>query len=123
MSEEKNKKSKEDVQWDKKKIIFVSVLAFILLIVGYSLISPYLGIDTKKPATRSQVEGLSTQVDFKRNVQDQINSIKNEANNINLEDMASSSPQVQKVIKDLKALQDYPNNQLKEACMKVCSGL
>ena len=73
------------------------------------------------------VKGVNTQInplpDIKQGIQNNIDSLKNEAQNINIVDIATSSPQVQKVINDLKAIQDYPKNQLRQTCEKICSGL
>jgi hypothetical protein len=35
-------------------------------------------------------------------------------------EVASSSPQVQKILNDIKALQQYPANQIKDLCRKIC---
>jgi len=123
MGEAKNKLTKNESEWDKKKIIFFSVLIIVLLILGFMLKDSILGKSYKVADSSQSVKGVSTQIDIKKNVQDQINSLREEAGNINLVDVATSSPQVQKVINDLKALKDYPNNQLKQSCMSICSKL
>jgi hypothetical protein len=125
MSEVKQKQTKSQEEWDKKKIILVSIFVFVLLILGYSFKDYLLGTPSKKGQTTydKKVKGLTTQVDFKKNVGDQINNLKIEAQKINLVDVATSSPQIQKVINDLKAIQNYPNNQIKDACMKICGNL
>ena len=127
------KEIKEESQWDKRKIILFSIAVVALLGIGYELRAMVLNINSQVPVdskvkTQPGVKGASTQnqspvQDFKQNVQNQISGLKNEAQNINLIDIASSSPQVQKVIRDLKALQNYPSDQLKETCQKVCNGL
>jgi conjugal transfer/entry exclusion protein len=88
----------------------------------------FAGQETSPSQITTDVKGASTSVpnpvsDIKSNIQNQIDSLKNEAQNINVVDMATSSPQVQKVINDLKAVQDYPKNQLRQTCEKICSGL
>lgn len=123
------KEREEKIEWDKKKIILFSVGVIILL--GIGLVAKemiFAGAQTQNsPVTNDAVKGASTQTnplpDIKSNVQNQINSLKNEAQNINVVDIATSSPQVQKVINDLKAIQNYPQNQLKATCEKICSGL
>jgi hypothetical protein len=128
----KEQKKKEEIEWDKKKIIIFSIIVFILIIGAYQLKSVFLDEasipDEVNNSYQQDVRGVSIQEpppaqSFKNNVQEQINNIKEDAQNINVADIASSSPQVQKIIKDLKALQDYPSNQIKEVCEKVCSGL
>lgn len=124
---------KNEEQWDRRKILLFFIVTVILLIVGYQIKTITLeenALDTKDSVSliKSDVKGASVsnqslQKDLKKDIQDQINSLKSEAENINIVDIASSSPQVQKVINDLKALQDYPSNQLREVCEKVCRGL
>jgi hypothetical protein len=87
------------------------------------------GVQTPSPSLSAtgvkgaNTESISPLPDIKQGIQNQIDSLKSEAQNINVVDIATSSPQVQKVINDLKAIQDYPKNQLKTTCEKICSGL
>ncbi len=122
---------KEEIVWDKKKIIIFLAAIFLLLLGAYELKSIILGESSNPKISqivdKQNVKGIkieeSPQQSLKNNVTEQINNLKEEAQNINIVDIASSSPQVQKVINDLKALQNYPSTQLKETCEKVCSGL
>lgn len=129
----KEQGKKEEIEWDKKKIFLFLFSSIFLILSAYGLKIMLLGEDLK-PASfssskiKTDVKGESTSVqslpqDIKKNIQEEINSLKNEASNINLIEIASSSPQVQKVINDLKAIQNYPSTQLKETCEKICSGL
>ena len=54
-------------------------------------------------------------------IRGQIDSIKEQAVNIDTSEIASSSPQIQKLINDLKSLQDYPKSQIKKACEQICN--
>ena len=123
------KEHEEKIEWDKKKIILFAVAA-IFLLVGALVVKQmmFAGLETSNPSSVTSVKGASIQnlpplPDIKQGVQNQIDNLKNEAQNINLVDVATSSPQVQKVINDLKAIQDYPKNQLRQTCEKICSGL
>lgn len=126
--------------WDKKKILIfivatVAVLAFgfntfVLGQKGVTQKSEIKGTSVKQDqSSNSQSEPLKdTSVPFsKQNIQktfeDKIDEIKKDANKINVIDVATSSPAIQKVIKDLQSLQNYPQNQAKEACLKICNGL
>jgi peptidoglycan hydrolase CwlO-like protein len=125
------KELKEEEQWDKKKIILFVILFFVLVAIGYELKRNFLDKNSNSSPVglaKNDVKGASTQAfspvqSIKQNIQSQINSLRNEAQSINFVDIASSSSQVQKVINDLKALQNYPSNKLKDVCEKVCSGL
>lgn len=120
---------KETVEWDKKKIILFIAGAVLLLIIIYMIKTMmFAGLQTQNPGLQgTAVKGASAQSnplpDIKANVQQQIDALKNEAQNINVVDVATSSPQVQKVINDLRAIQDYPKNQLKTTCEQICNGL
>jgi hypothetical protein len=118
---------KEELQWDKKKILFFLIAAVVLLGIGFEAKDLILGANVAPPApvVAPDVKGAATQVvpNIKNSVQNQLDSLKTEAQNVDLVEIASSSPQVQKVINDLKALQDYPKNQLKATCEQICNGL
>lgn len=120
----------EQDAWDKRKIfIFLLVLAFVVGVVAYAFRDQKLEL--------GQIKGLKAQenkvppegeeeipfTNFQNTFQDKFNDVKKEAENINVVEIASSSPQIQKVINDLKNLQNYPQNLAKDACFKICEGL
>lgn len=125
MKEVKKRKAGEEIEWDKKKIILFLIAAIALIGIGFELKTIIFGDSTTPTAVKTDVKGASTEnvPSIKKGIQDQINNLKSEAQNINVVDVATSSPQVQKVINDLKGLQDYPKNQLKATCENICNGL
>lgn len=60
---------------------------------------------------------------LKTSVQEKMESITEQVSNLKAEEIASSSPQVQKIINDLKSLEDYPKNQAKESCQRICDSI
>ena len=116
---------KEEIEWDKKKIILFVIAAVILIGIGFEAKDLVLGksVSSSVSVPKPDVKGAATQVSssIKNGVQDQINNLKTEAQSVNLVEIASSSPQVQKVINDLKALQYYPKNQVKATCEQICN--
>ncbi len=118
---------KEDLPWDKKKIIFFLIAAVALIGIGFEAKDLILGASSapKTQVSAPDVKGAATQASssIKNSVQNQLNTLKTEAQNVDLTQIASSSPQVQKVINDLKAIQNYPQNQLKATCQQICNGL
>jgi uncharacterized membrane protein len=112
--------------WDKKKI-FLAVFLLIVLVTGaYYLKKEFL---TNPSEQTKLVEGASTvansiesgpKINIQDAVQQKIDSIKQEVSGLNLMEVASSSPQVQKVLNDIKDLQQYPTNQIKDLCRKIC---
>lgn len=124
--------------WNKKRIIIglfflftvvAGLTAFKVLVLDKNQNSPQSLVNK----TITAVEGASTNANtssndntisgLKTNIQDQLNTIKQEAANISLTDIATSSPQVQKVIDDIKSIQNLPRSQAKSFCEQVCSGL
>lgn len=136
----------EQETWDKKKIIVFLIVIVVLVIGGFYLKTKYLGDLQKQsiiPSKSSQevagesIEGSgakdsitnskesfsSIPSSIKNNVQEKLDSIKQQITNLNAVDIATSSPQVQKILNDIKTLEQYPGNQAKEMCQKICSSL
>ena len=95
------------VECDKKKIILFVAGIILLLVIIYTVKNMmFAGLGFSNPqAQDTAVKGVSIQSnpqlpDIKAGVAQQIDTLKNEAQNINVVDVATSSPQVQKVIKD-----------------------
>lgn len=123
------KKESEDIVWDKKKIFVTSVIAILIIAIGLSFKS-YLNADNKDSNTfrkpQKEVKSINASEisnNIKEGVEDSFNSLKTQAENLDVAEIATSSPQVQKIINDLKTLQDLPKSQLKNTCEKICSGL
>lgn len=125
MSQNKKEK-KPEIDWDKKKILLFAIGLVLLLIVSINVKSRILGeVHAPAPKTKvdlPQVKGISTQ-DISNNVKQAIDNLKTEANNLDVAEVASSSPQVQKILNDLKSLQDLPKNEIKNVCDNICNKL
>lgn len=117
---------------DKKRII-IFLIGILLIIGGY--FGKIYFLDKKNPleglSEVGRVKGVSTKNNnppdasnfIKNGIQEKIDAIKEEATGLNVKEVASSSPQIQKVINDLKTLENVPKNQAKETCKKMCDGL
>lgn len=116
--------------WDKKKI-FVGLLLIIGLgILVYQSQSFVLGKDEYK-----RVEGVSIQKEvssesslpsasaLSQQVQEKILDIKGQISGLSVSDIASSSPQVQKILQDIQGLENYPGTRAKEVCESICSSI
>src|ERR1035437_9555160 len=107
--------------WNKKRV-FVAIFLLALLMAG----GFYLKIRFFSQPPES-VKGVSTEIKItdpaKPNIQEvvkeKIDSVKQQVSSLNISDIASSSPQVQKILNDIKSLQQYPTNQVKEICKKL----
>lgn len=138
--------------WDKKKII-TAFLFFALIFGGGFFVKTYIldaqneqasqetkqslvskksvkGSNTEKeeieeitPTSKSILpSNLSSDV-IQEEIQKKIEVITKQVSTLSPQEMASSSPQVKKILKDIEALKEYPKNQAKEACLQVCSNL
>src|SRR5258706_6124348 len=97
---EKNKEKKEEIEWDRRKIFAFLILALILIFAAYQLRPLTLNQSISK--NYNPVPASQTAPDIKAGVSQQINLLKEEAANIDVLEVASSSPQVQKAIRDLQ---------------------
>ena len=116
--------------WNKKRIFAAVFLIIALIALGYFIKTRVLS--EKSPPTDSSkaVKGTTNtkeekaqeelRVNVQRALQEKIESLKQAALGLNVVEIASSSPQVQKIINDIKALEQYPTNQAKELCRQIC---
>lgn len=56
-------------------------------------------------------------------LQNTISDIQQQAQNLNLAQIASSSPQIQQIIQQIQNLPQVPANDAKQACMQLCNKL
>lgn len=111
----------EQVSWDYKKIVVGVLVLGILGWVGYQMTQPaqkVAGVQTVKPE-RTQMKVAAPQIDIQRKITD----ITEQISQLDMQEVAASSPQVQKVLKDMEGLKDLPKNEAKNACMQICSSL
>lgn len=118
---------KTEGSWNRRRIFIALFLIAVLTVGGYFFKTRILG--EKSSQSAKSVKGISVKEkdpvpEFKINVQEavkeRINSLKREVSGLNLSEIASSSPQVQKIINDIKSLEQYPANQAKEICRQIC---
>lgn len=111
---------KFDESWDKKKI-GIAVLLLILLVGGlaFLLFKPNFEKNVKQDGKVLSAKDEN----LEEVVENQIEAIKTQAQSLDIEEIASSSPQIQILINDLKALSGLPKNQARETCIKICQSL
>ncbi len=114
---------KFEESWNKKRIS--TALVVLLLVAGGAvyIFRNSLPFDTKAKRSQNQKVLSTSDYNLEEAVQKQIEGIKQQAENMNVEEIASSSPQIQNLINDLKALQNLPKDKTKEACYNICKGL
>ncbi len=136
----------QEEAWDIKKIIIATSI-MVAGIVGVMYGAGFLPSQRNKivakktlqpnsekvaGATTSNAEDSSSSTEkgtarfsssLQKSVSRTIESIKEDVKDLNVTEIATSSPQVQKIIKDIQSLQKYPESQAKEMCQKICSSL
>jgi len=114
--------------WNKKRILTALFLIMVLAIGGYVFKARVLDADLF-PKNPKSVKGITSKEEKRKEdfgmeiqgaVKEKIKSLKQEVSLLNIAEIASSSPQVQKIINDIKSLEQYPTNQAKEICRKIC---
>ncbi len=116
-------------RWDLKKIIIGLVVIGVFGWFIYQqkdMIAEYNNQPTKAIAGVSSEKteanaSKSTTPQF--DLQQKITDITAQVSNLNTSEVAASSPQIQKVLKDMESLKALPQNQVKDACLSICSSL
>jgi len=125
-------RKKEEVsteEWDKKRVI-ITAFFVVVAILGvreikttfFSNNDEVLGQNvsvTPTPIKKPSVE--IPRVNVANQVGSKINEIKKNIEGLNAQEVASSSPQIQKVLRDMEGLKDLPSNEAKSMCVKLCS--
>lgn len=118
--------------WDAKKIL-AGLLLFAIIALSFKtfvldkksskvLDSKSASVQGTRTSETPTPTPASSEV-IKKNIETKLTDLKKEVNNINVVEIATSTPAVQKVLNDLKNLQSIPQSQAKQACFQVCNGL
>lgn len=126
---EEPEEKEEPFEWDKPRIIgFFAVLLFLL--VG-GLVFKHFLLDANTIPASQAVQGASTQAneslpsvqDIKQGAAQQVAALQQQASQISVQEIASSSPQVQQILQQIKQLPSVPGNVAKQTCMNICNSL
>lgn len=123
------KKEENLEQWDLKKIVITLFFVIVGILVVLELKNMFfpnvqiLGDSTKATSAQVQKLDIHPPVNVASQVNSKIDEIKENVSSLNAAEIASSSPQVQKVLRDIQGIKDLPADQAKQACLKICSGL
>lgn len=126
--------------WNVKKILVTVVATAVVVSVGLYGAHALGFIKFQNPERRTtigKVQGVSVSENIddaptptpqksyslptRSDIEEKLEEVKSEVQSIDVAEIASSSPQIQKVLQDLKALQGYPKSQAHELCQKMCS--
>jgi hypothetical protein len=112
--------------WNKKRV-FIAVLLLVLLVAG-GLFFRIRVLGENSSQTEKSVKGVSVEqnvnpeikINIQKAMKEKIDNLRREVSGLDVMEIASSSPQVQKILNDVKSLEQYPTNQIKEICRKIC---
>lgn len=121
-------KESESKSWNYQNIVASILFLLALGGIGYwqrDLILSYNTMPTKEVAgSHIRQNNDETKVAVpKIDLQEKITAIADQVSKLDVKEVTASSPQVQKVLKDMEALKDLPKNEAKNACMSICSSL
>lgn len=136
--------------WDVKKII-IGIVSLVTVVAGAYGVKKFIidknihnnpsmqqSVRGEKTSDGSQDETLpqtgsnksdnppasfSAPSQIKNTVEQRIQSIREEITRLSVTEVASSSPQIQKIIQDIQQVEQYPSNQAKNVCQKICDGI
>ena len=114
---------KFEESWNKKRTGIALIVLLLLAGSAVYLLRNSLLLNAKSERAQNQKVLSASDQNLEDIIQRQVQTIKQQAANINVEEIASSSPQIQNLINDLKALQNLPKDKAKEACYNICKGL
>ena len=117
---------------NKKRIFILFVVILGIGLLGYLSKTLVLGKNQYNLFGKS-VKGIKTQKqenvslpsapNLQSSLREKLDILKHEVSKLDIADIASSSPQIQKVISDLNSLKQLPSHQIKEICQNICNGL
>lgn len=122
-----------DFEWDRKKVIATAFFLGIALLIAFELKGMFLDNQAKRDVLgetnirkpeeikKPEIEGPS--INLQSEVGSRIDEIKKNIGGLDAIEIASSSPQIQKVLRDIQGIKDLPANQAKEMCLRICSGI
>lgn len=122
----RRKEPENDFEWDKKRIAIFLLCFAVFVLAALEVKSRFfpntsiLGASTSRSIQKPTVQ--APHVDFSR-VGASLDDIKKNIQSLDAAEIASSSPQVQKVLRDIQGIKDLPANQAREMCLKICSGI
>ncbi len=136
---EKEKEEKYEEVWDFRKIAAGVVLLALLIFGGlvakrlllHQSIAPASFVP-KLPSVKGLMTGPNNQTKVShvhitlpspQDVQNQIQTIQQQVTHLNVAEIASSSPQVQQILQQIQNLPVGPENQVKDACIRLCNNL
>ena len=122
----RKREPEEEFEWDKRRIAIFLLLFSVVFLVGLEVKKTFfpntniLGVAVKKSVEKPNIEAPHLNLS---QISSTIEDVKKNVQTLDAAEIASSSPQIQKVLRDIQGIKDLPANQAREMCLKVCSGI
>ncbi len=124
------KNEEENFEWDRRRIIFGIFICIFVVAMFFEVKNRFfpnvsiLGTSTVRKSTPVEKPSVKPpNFNIASGVGSKISEIKQNISGLDAKEIASSSPQIQKVLHDIQGIRDLPANQAKEMCLKICSGI
>lgn len=119
-----------ELVWDKKKLAIAAII-LVAFIAAAVYVKRFVLSNSKGPTSTISVKGISTEASpnhsfslpTQENVQEKIQQVKDQITHLSVQDIATSSPQIQQVLQQLQSLPSYPASQAKNVCIQLCNKL
>lgn len=128
------KDREERLPWDKKKIALLLLFLLGTLLIFVTAKSIFLDQASEDNESLKKVRGVQIKdpkvftggPETQRpsiNLEEKVEDIKTQVESVQVSEVASSSPQIQKILNDIKSLKDYPSSTARQACENICKNL
>jgi hypothetical protein len=125
-------RKKEEVsseEWDKKKVIITAFFVVVAILAVREIKTTFFSNNDEvlgqnvsvSPTPIKKPDVQIPRVNVVNQVGSKIEELKRNIDGLDPVEVASSSPQIQKVLRDMEGLKDLPSNEAKSMCMKLCS--
>ena len=117
--------------WNKKRI-FITLFLLALLVAGSFFFKTqvldintqtdksFKAVSSEDKKTENQKKDEGSKINIQSAIKEKIYDLQQQVTTLDVMEIASSSPQIQKIINDIKSLEQYPVNQVKEICRQIC---
>src|SRR3989344_703868 len=117
--------------WNKKRI-FITLFLLALLVAGSFFFKTqvldintqtdksFKAVSSEDKKTENQKKDEGSKINIQSAIKEKIYDLQQQVTTLDVMEIASSSPQIQKIINDIKSLEQYPVNQAKEICRQIC---
>lgn len=125
----RKKEEESSDEWDKKRIVITAFFAVVAILAVREIKATFFPSDesvlgqnvsiSPTPIKKPDVE--IPRFNVANEVGSKIEELKRNIEGLDPQEVASSSPQIQKVLRDMEGLKDLPSNEARNTCMKLCS--